>query len=169
MSRKKILVKFENRFHQRATYTYAPRYLKFTKLTEKPAEKAKKKSFKEQYVAFLIAFGVIGIAIGFVIGQAVNKLVTAIVKDIVSPTIGLFLPGNLDNMSATVTGIYGHPLEFKYGDLISNIIDFAIIVLLVFLAYKVLARYKLIEDKSKPEEKKPEEKKPEEKAKPEKK
>jgi large conductance mechanosensitive channel len=134
-------------------YKYAFKYIKYHILTEQPA---KKKSFKDQYVAFLIAFGVIGIAIGFVIGQAVNKLVTAIVRDIVSPTLGIFLPGNLENMSSTVTGLYGHPVEFKYGDLISNIIDFAIIVLLVFVAYKMLSKYKLIEDKTKPE---PEEKK----------
>ena len=114
----------------------------------------KKKSFRQEYVGFLIAFGVIGIAIGFVIGQAVNKLVSALVEDIVSPTIGLFLPGNLENMSSTVVGIFGTPLEFKYGDLISNIIDFSIIALLVFLAYKMLSKYKLIEDKTKPEEKK---------------
>ena len=124
----------------------------FVTLTEQPPPE--KKSFKQQYIAFLIAFGVIGIAIGFVIGQAVNKLVTAFVKDIIDPTIGLFLPGNLANMSATVISIYGAPLEFKYGDLISNIIDFAIIVLLVFLAYKLLSKYKLVEDKTKPEEKK---------------
>jgi len=120
-------------------------------VTEQPPPE--KKSFKQEYIAFLIAFGIIGIAIGFVIGQAVNKLVTAFVKDIISPTIGLFLPGNLDNMSSTVTGIYGGISEFKYGDLISNIIDFSIIALLVFLAYKLLKKYKLIEDK-KPEEKK---------------
>lgn len=114
----------------------------------------KKKSFKQEYVGFLIAFGVIGIAIGFVIGQAVNKLVSALVKDIIDPTIGLFLPGSLNNMSATVIGIYGAPSEFKYGDLISNIIDFSIIALLVFLAYKMLSKYKLLEDKTKPEEKK---------------
>lgn len=107
----------------------------------------KKKSFRQEYTAFLIAFGVIGIAIGFVIGQAVNKLVTAIVKDIVSPTIGLFLPGNLENMSAFITGIHGKPSEFLYGDLISNVIDFAIILLLVFVAYKLLKKYKLIEEK----------------------
>ena len=98
---------------------------------------------KDQYVAFLIAFGVIGVAIGFVIGQAVNKLVTALVRDIVDPTIGLFLPGSFENMSATVIGIHGAPSEFKYGDLISNIIDFSIILLLVFLAYKLLSKYKL--------------------------
>ena len=122
-------------------------------MTEQPAEK---KSFKQQYIAFLITFGIIGLAIAFVIGQAVSKVVSSFVKDIVDPTIGLFLPGNLSDMSATVTGIYGTPSEFKYGDLISNIIEFIIIALLVFLAYKVLVKYKVVEDKTKPE---PEEKK----------
>ena len=122
-------------------------------MTEQPAEK---KSFKQQYIAFLITFGIIGLAIAFVIGQAVSKVVSSFVKDIVDPTIGLFLPGNLSDMSATVIGIYGTPNEFKYGDLISNIIEFIIIALLVFLAYKVLVKYKFIEDKTKPE---PEEKK----------
>ena len=118
-------------------------------MTEQPAEK---KSFKQQYIAFLIAFGIIGLAIAFVIGQAVSKVVSSFVKDIVNPTIGLFLPGNLSDMSATVTGIYGTPSEFKYGDLISNIIEFIIIALLVFLAYKVLVKYKFVEDKTKPEQ-----------------
>jgi len=122
-------------------------------LTEQPAEK---KSFKQQYIAFLITFGIIGLAIAFVIGQAVSKVVSSFVKDIIDPTIGLFLPGNLSDMSATVIGIYGTPSEFKYGDLISNIIEFIIIALLVFLAYKVLVKYKVVEDKTKPE---PEEKK----------
>ena len=86
--------------------------------------------------------------------QVLWKLQKAFVKDIIDPTIGLFLPGSLSNMSATVTGIYGVPSEFKYGDLISNIIEFIIIALLVFLAYKVLSKYILLEDKTKPEEKK---------------
>jgi len=117
-------------------------------LTEQPAEK---KSFKQQYIAFLITFGIIGLAIAFVIGQAVSKVVSSFVKDIIDPTIGLFLPGNLSDMSATVIGIYGTPSEFKYGDLISNIIEFIIIALLVFLAYKVLVKYKVVEDKTKQE------------------
>lgn len=134
-------------------YKYAFKYIKYHILTEQPAEK---KSFKQQYIAFLITFGIIGLAIAFVIGQAVSKVVSSFVKDIIDPTIGLFLPGNLSNMSATVIGIYGTPSEFKYGDLISNIIEFIIIALLVFLAYKVLVKYKVVEDKTKPE---PEEKK----------
>jgi large conductance mechanosensitive channel len=79
-------------------------------------------------------------------------VVNAFVKDIIDPTIGLVLPGSLNNMSATVIGIYGVPSEFKYGDLISNIIEFIIIAILVFIAYKLLKKYKFIEEK--PEEKK---------------
>ena len=106
-------------------------------------------------MAFLIAFGIIGLAIAFVIGQAASRLVTAFVNDIVDPTVGLFLPaGSLENMAANVTGIHGATSQFKYGDLISNIIDFLIISLIVFIAYKVLSKYKLLEDKTKPEEKK---------------
>jgi large conductance mechanosensitive channel len=43
-------------------------------------------------------------------------------------------------------------LEFKYGDFIANIIDFLIIVLVVFVAYKTLSKYKIVENKTKTEE-----------------
>lgn len=114
-----------------------------------------KKSFRREYIAFLIAFGIIGLAIAFVIGQAASKWVTAFVNDIIDPTVGLFLPaGSLENMAANVTGIHGATSQFKYGDLISNVIDFLIISLIVFITYKMLSKYKLLEDKTKPEEKK---------------
>jgi large conductance mechanosensitive channel len=38
--------------------------------------------------------------------------------------------------------------------LISNVIDFLIIAFIVFLAYKQLSKFKLVEDKTKPEPKK---------------
>ena len=121
-------------------------------MTEQPP--TEKKSFRKEYIAFLIAFGIIGLAIAFVIGQAASKLVTSLVNDIVDPTVGLFLPaGSLDKLAVNVTGVHGTVSQFKYGDLISNIMDFLIISLLVFVAYKVLAKYKILEDKTKPEEK----------------
>jgi len=36
-----------------------------------------------------------------------------------------------------------------YGDLIANIIDFLIIAFIVFILYKQLTRFKLVEDKTK--------------------
>jgi large-conductance mechanosensitive channel len=59
-------------------------------------------------------------------------------------------------VSFKVTNLAGTTTEFKYGDLISNIIAFVIIAFLGFLAYKQLAKHGFVEDKTKPatEEKK---------------
>jgi large conductance mechanosensitive channel len=113
-----------------------------------------KKSLSQEFFDFLTVFGIIGLAIAFVIGAAASKLVTSLVTDIIDPIIGFFLPaGSLENMSVKVTNLSGSITEFKYGDLISNIIDFLIIAFIVFLAYKQLSKYKLVEDKIKPENK----------------
>lgn len=111
------------------------------------------RTFIQEFFDFLKTFGIIGLAIAFVIGQASSKLVTTFVEDIINPLVGLFLPsGSLETLSANVTGVSGTMSEFKYGDLIASIIDFLIIALVVFIAYKFLSRYKIVEDKTKPEE-----------------
>ena len=110
------------------------------------------RTFIQEFFDFLKTFGIIGLAIAFVIGQASSKLVTTFVEDIINPLVGLFLPsGSLETLSANVTGVSGTMSEFKYGDLIASIIDFLIIALVVFVAYKFLSRYKIVEDKTKPE------------------
>lgn len=112
-----------------------------------------RRKLAQEFFDFLKTFGIIGLAIAFVIGQAASRLVTAFVNDIIDPIIGFFLPaGSLETMSIKVTNLAGSTTEFKYGDLISNIIDFLIIVLIVFLAYKQLSKFKLVEDKTKPAE-----------------
>lgn len=116
-----------------------------------------KRTLAQEFFDFMKTFGIIGLAIAFVIGQAASKLVTAFVNDIIDPIIGFFLPaGSLETLSVKVTNLAGSTTEFRYGDLISNLIDFLIIVLIVFLAYKQLSKYKIVEDKTKPaaEEKK---------------
>lgn len=114
-----------------------------------------KKTLAQEFFDFLKTFGIIGLALAFVIGQAASGLVTSLVNDIVNPLIGLFLPaGSLDALSAKVINISGEITEFKYGHLISSIIDFLIIALVVFIAYKQLSQFKLVDDKTKPGEKK---------------
>ena len=112
-------------------------------MTEQPPVK---KSMMQEFFDFLKTFGIIGLAIAFVIGSAASRLVTALVTDIITPIVGLFLPaGDLKAMSFKVGNS-----EFLYGDFIANIIDFAIIAFIVFIAYKQLSRYNIIEDKTKP-------------------
>jgi large conductance mechanosensitive channel len=120
-----------------------------------PNEPLATRTFITQLFDFLKTFGIIGLAIAFVIGQASSKLITAFVEDIINPLIGLFLPsGSLEQLSAKVTSVSGAISEFRYGDFIANIIDFLIIALVVFVAYKALSKYKIVEDKSKIEESK---------------
>lgn len=108
-----------------------------------------KKTLAQEFFYFLKTFGIIGLAIAFVIGQAASGLVTSFVDDIINPLIGLFLPaGNLDAVSIQVPNISGGTTEFRIGHLISSIIDFMIIALVVFLAYKQLSRFKLVDDKT---------------------
>ena len=106
-----------------------------------------KKTLAQEFFDFLKTFGVIGLALAFVVGQAASGLVTSLVNDIINPLIGLFLPsGNLDEMSAKVINISGELTVFRYGHLVSSIIDFLIIALVVFIAYKQLSRFKLVQD-----------------------
>ena len=105
-----------------------------------------RKSMMQEFIDFLKTFGVIGLAIAFVIGQAASQLVTAFVNDIITPFIGLFLPaGNLNAAKITVGNS-----TFLVGHLVANIINFLIIALIVFLAYKQLSKFGMVEDKTKP-------------------
>ena len=117
-------------------------------MSDKPGEK---KGFVAEFVHFLKTFGIIGLAIAFVIGAAASKLVTALVTDIINPIVGLALPsGDLRTLQYSVTNqITNVTSEFKYGDLIANIIDFLIIAVIVFVLYKQLSRFKIVEDKTK--------------------
>ena len=108
-----------------------------------------KKTLTQEFFDFLKTFGVMALALAFVVGEAASGLVTSLVNDIINPLIGLFLPsGNLDAMSAKVINISGELTEFKYGHLVSSIIDFLIIALVVFIAYKQLLRFKLVDEKN---------------------
>ena len=100
-----------------------------------------KKGFVKEFMDFLQTFGVIGLAIGFIIGVASGGLVSALVKDIINPLIGLFLPGDLSTLSySTNATLSGKQVTFYYGDFISSIINFLMIALVVFIAYKQLKR-----------------------------
>ncbi len=106
--------------------------------------KQKPHSFIQEFVNFLKAFGIIGLAIAFIIGQAASKVVTSLVNDIINPFIGLFLPdgGELKDLSITVRNS-----TFLYGDLIATVIEFIIIAFIVFILYKQLVKYKVVEEK----------------------
>ena len=110
-----------------------------------------KQSFVQEFMGFLKTVGIIGLAIAFVIGAAASKLVSAFVTDIINPIVGLALPsGDLKTLQTNiVNSATGSVSEFKYGDFIANVIDFVIIAVIVFIMYKLLSKFKLVDDKTK--------------------
>lgn len=117
----------------------------------------KKKGFTAEFIVFLKTFGIIGLAIAFVIGAASSDLVSSFVEGLVDPFISLFLPvGNLSSLTVQVPNLSGQTTVFLYGDIISAIIDFLVIALIVFILYKQLSKFGIVEDKTKQEEEKDE-------------
>lgn len=102
----------------------------------------------EGFREFIREHGVVGLAIGFVLGGAVAKLVTALVTDIVNPFVGLVLgqTKGLEKLSFHIG-----TANILLGSFISALIDFMIVVLVVYFGFKWLKLDKLHKRKSEDE------------------
>ena len=99
-----------------------------------------------EFQRFLTKTNAIALAIGIIIGGAATKLVTALVDDLLNPIIGLVL-GNVDlsNLKivlGSVKNAEGKVVEnaIMYGAFISTVIDFVIIMAVVFVLIKIFAK-----------------------------
>jgi large conductance mechanosensitive channel len=102
----------------------------------------------KDFVEFIRKQGVVGLAIGFIIGAATGALVSSLVKNLVNPIIAaIFGKPDLSSMTFTI-----HNAVFNYGTFINALIDFVLILLVVYLIFKVLRLEKL--DLEEEEEKK---------------
>lgn len=98
------------------------------------------KEFKE----FAIKGNVIDLAVGVIIGGAFGKIVSSFVNDVVMPPIGLLVGGVdfkdlnmiLKEASSNPAGEAIAAVTLNYGMFIQNVIDFTIIVFVIFLAIK---------------------------------
>ncbi len=100
-------------------------------------------SFFKEFKEFAMKGNVMDLAIGVIIGAAFGKIVTSLVTDIVTPLIGLFT-GKLD-FSKRYVELYlgeGNSAILKYGNFITNVIDFLIIALVIFIFVRQINRLK---------------------------
>jgi large conductance mechanosensitive channel len=98
------------------------------------------------FVEFIRKQGVVGLAVGFIIGLATAGAVTAMVNDLINPIIGAIIgQGSLDTLTFTIGDAV-----FNYGHFIGVLINFVIILAVVYLIFKVLRLDKLdIEEEEK--------------------
>ncbi|MCF3941955.1 large conductance mechanosensitive channel protein MscL [Oceanobacillus alkalisoli] len=102
------------------------------------------KEFKE----FAFQGNVIDLAVAVVIGAAFNAIVTSFVDHIITPIIGM-LAGGIDFTGLKIT--LGDA-EIMYGSFIQSFVDFLIIAFSIFMAIRVLNKFKRREEAEKEEE-----------------
>jgi large conductance mechanosensitive channel len=115
-----------------------------------PAVKAPK--FLQGFVDFVREQGVVGLAIGLILGFASKTVVDSLVNNIFNPIVGLLTGGiSLEHKTVCLTrsDVGACTTTLKYGQFLSDIISFMIVVAAVYLVFKILKLERL--DKKKEE------------------
>ena len=111
-----------------------------------PPAEASKLGVLAEFQRFLTKSNAMALALGVIIGAATGQVVNSLVSDIINPIIGVLL-ANVDLKSAQIvlgmtTGPDGSPMvnAIRYGNFISVLINFAIVMLVVYVIAKAVAR-----------------------------
>jgi len=103
-------------------------------LTPPPAPpKEKPKNLAMEFLNFIKKYKVLGLASAFILGLAVNALILSLATDIITPIIGIFIPG-FSSIADIRFGVFG------IGNFIAAIINFIIIALIIFLIVKMASK-----------------------------
>jgi len=90
------------------------------------------KGFKE----FIAQGNVIDLAVAVVIGGAFTAIVNAVVSSVINPLVALFFKADAaGNFGPQLMSIYGEPVTFPLGELISAIISFLAVAVVVYFVF----------------------------------
>lgn len=110
------------------------------------------KKLLNEFKEFAIKGNMFDMAIGVIMGAAVSKVVSSIVSDLVAPLITLVLGDNSAlSEKVWVVGM----AEFKYGLFLSNVIDFLMTAVIIFLMVKMINKVRNLSQKKEEVEEKP--------------
>lgn len=113
--------------------------------------------FLSDFKEFAMKGNIVDMAVGVIIGGAFGKIVSSLVNDIIMPVVSL-CTGGADFKTLTYTLREGVPgaegieevaaLVLNYGMFIQNIVDFFIIALSIFVALRVIMKFKKKEEEA---------------------
>lgn len=119
-------------------------------------------AFLKDFKAFALKGNMIDLAVGVIIGGAFNSIVSSLVDDVVMPALSVFM-GKVDfnNMFFALDGNKYATLQqatevtsvIAYGTFLSNLINFIIMALVVFVVIKQLSKFHKAEAPAAPTEK----------------
>lgn len=114
--------------------------------------------FLSDFKEFAMKGNVIDMAVGVIIGGAFGKIVSSLVNDIIMPLVTLCTGGdgyrNLkyvirEGSAATADGVAAvEEVAINYGTFIMNIVDFFIIAISIFVALRVIMKFKKKEEEA---------------------
>jgi large conductance mechanosensitive channel len=121
----------------------------------------KTREMLKDFKTFALKGNVIDLAVGVIIGTAFGKIVTSLVNDVIMPLIGLITGGtNFQNMfvllrkipaNATVTTLDDAKAlnipTLSYGAFLSQVLDFIIIALVIFMIIRMITRLSAVTEK----------------------
>lgn len=114
--------------------------------------------FLQDFKEFAMKGNVIDMAVGVIVGGAFGKIVSSLVNDIIMPVISIVTGGegykNLkyvitEAKPATADGVAAvEEVAVNYGLFIQNIVDFLIIAFSIFIALRVIMKFKKKEEEA---------------------
>lgn len=113
--------------------------------------------FLSDFKDFAMKGNVVDMAVGVIIGGAFGKIVTSMVNDILMPVISLVTGGDgYKNLKYIITpandgsngGEVIEEVAVNYGMFIQNIVDFIIIAFCIFVAIRVIQKFKKKEEET---------------------
>ncbi len=89
------------------------------------------KKFFGEFKQFALRGNVMDLAIGVIIGAAFQAIINSLVNDVLSPIIGLVAQTDLSYLVLNLNGV-----DIKYGAFLTAVINFIIMVFVIFLLVK---------------------------------
>lgn len=109
-------------------------------------------SFLKDFKEFAMKGNIIDMAVGVIVGGAFGKIVSSLVNDIIMPVISIATGGDglknlkyviVEGHEATAEGVAAvEEVAVNYGMFIQNIVDFLIIAFSIFVALRVIVKFK---------------------------
>ncbi len=115
------------------------------------------KKFLNEFKQFAMKGNVIDMAVGVIIGGAFGKIVSSLVNDIIMPVMSIVTGGDgyknlkyviTQGQAATETQAAVEEVAVNYGIFIQNIVDFLIIAFSIFVALRVIMKFKKKEEEA---------------------
>lgn len=113
--------------------------------------------FLSDFKEFAMKGNVVDMAVGVIVGGAFGKIVSSLVNDIIMPVISLVTGGDgYKNLKYVITAgqeavgdaAAVEEVAINYGLFIQNIVDFIIIAFSIFVALRVIMKFKKKEEEA---------------------